>query len=48
MQAIRIIKPWQTYKPGAVIYPTGTVREWLVARGIAELVKKRNVHKKND
>lgn len=29
---------WQTYRVGDVIEPTGTLRDWLVARGYVDVL----------
>jgi hypothetical protein len=45
-EKIRIIRPWQTYSVGAVIQPPGVLRDWLLARGIAERMKVEHVQRK--
>lgn len=39
LKQVRIIRPWKHHSVGAVITPTGGVREYLVNAGYAEVVE---------
>lgn len=38
---VRFKRPWQTYRVGEEITPNGTLRDFLVGRGYAEIVRER-------
>lgn len=38
LKKVRFIVAWQTYRVGDVIEPNGTLRDWLVGRGYAEVI----------
>jgi hypothetical protein len=35
---VRFTRAWQTYSVGEEIMPNGTLRDWLVANGFAEVI----------
>ena len=36
---VRFIKSWQFYNRGDLIWPVGTLRDWLMGAGYVELVE---------
>jgi len=35
---VRLLKAWQTYSKGAVLEPSGMLRDWLVRSGYAQVI----------
>lgn len=38
LKKVRFKVAWQTYRVGDIIEPNGTLRDWLVAAGYAEVI----------
>jgi hypothetical protein len=39
LKSVRFTLAWQTYRVGDVITPNGTLRDWLVGNGYAQVVQ---------
>jgi len=39
LKKVRFIAAWQSYRVGDIIQPNGTLRQWLIGNGYAELVE---------
>ncbi len=39
LRKVRFKLAWQNYRVGDVIEPNGTLRDWLISNGFAELVE---------
>ena len=42
---VKFVRAWQNYRVGDEITPNGTLRDWLVGQGFAEVVRAQQVQR---